>query len=151
MSCLLKTGHSSDRSGSHESGAIGKAGKTFSLQLFRWKWIAFPMLLALFVFAVHPEAWSQKTPEKGTFLADRHKAAKVDCAQCHKDKPTTPVASAVCSGCHPNVAKGEKIRDQLPNPHNGHMSYPECSDCHHVHRSSENQCAGCHHFEFRMR
>lgn len=109
------------------------------------------MTALFFVFAVNPVAWSQKPADKGALLADRHKSAKVECVQCHKDKPAAPVATAVCSSCHPNVAKGEKIREKLPNPHKAHMEYPDCSDCHHVHKASENQCAGCHNFEFRMR
>ncbi len=117
----------------------------------KWKGILCAIGALFFLFTISSAAWSQKPADKGALLADRHKAAKIECAQCHKDKPGAPVVAAVCSGCHPNVAKEEKIRAKLPNPHKAHMEYPDCSDCHHVHKASENQCAGCHNFEFKMR
>ncbi|MEN6423169.1 MAG: cytochrome c3 family protein [Smithella sp.] len=117
----------------------------------RWTKILCWMGILLFILAVSSAGWSQKTPETGALLGDRHKAAGVGCVQCHKDKPSAPVNTAVCSGCHPNVAKGETIREKLPNPHNAHMEYPACAECHHVHKPSDNQCAGCHSFNFRMR
>lgn len=103
------------------------------------------------LLTVSSAAWPQKPADKGALLADRHKEMKIECAQCHQGNPSAPVATPVCAGCHPNVAKGEKIRENLANPHNAHMSYPECADCHHVHKASENQCAGCHNFDYKMR
>ena len=117
----------------------------------KWKGMLCTIGVLFLLFTISSAAWSQKPADKGVLLGDRHKAVKIECAQCHKDKPAAPVAAAVCSGCHPNVAKEEKIRKNLPNPHKAHMEYPDCSDCHHVHKASENQCAGCHNFEFKMR
>lgn len=104
-----------------------------------------------FLLAASPAAWPQKAPDAGVLLGKRHEAAGIACAKCHQEKPAAPVSATVCSGCHPNVAKGEKIREKLPNPHNAHISYESCADCHHIHKASENQCAGCHNFEFKMR
>ncbi|HNY66819.1 MAG TPA: cytochrome c3 family protein [Deltaproteobacteria bacterium] len=109
------------------------------------------MGLLLFLFAAPHAAWTQSTPDAGALLGDRHKAAGIECARCHKDKPSAPVPASICTGCHADMAKSEKIRDNLPNPHNSHMPYPECSSCHHAHKPSENQCASCHNFSFRMR
>ena len=116
-----------------------------------WKGMVRTFGVVFLLFTVSAAVWAQKPADKGALLGDRHKAAKMACAQCHKDKPAAPVSAAVCSSCHPNVAKEEKIRAELPNPHKAHMEYAECADCHHIHKASENQCAGCHNFEFKMR
>lgn len=107
--------------------------------------------LCLFL-AVSHAAWSQKTPDSPeNLLLERHKAVGITCAQCHQEKPEAVVPTGVCSNCHPDVAKTETIRDNLPNPHNAHMTYPDCSDCHHIHKQSKNQCADCHNFDFKLR
>ncbi len=88
--------------------------------------------------------------EKKPLLADTHKALGVDCLQCHIDKPGTPVETATCIQCHDDIEKPEKARSGLPNPHNAHMSFEDCSQCHHAHKSSENQCNTCHKSEYKI-
>ena len=117
----------------------------------RWKKILCMTGIMFFLLVASPAAWSQKAPDTGVLLGKRHEAAGIACAKCHQEKPSAPVPAAVCSGCHPNIAKSETIRDKLPNPHNAHMSYEDCASCHHVHKPSENQCGSCHNFEFKMR
>jgi len=117
----------------------------------RWKKILCSIGTLLFLLMVSNAAWSQKTPDTDVLLGERHKAAGIGCVQCHKEKPSAPVSTGVCSGCHPNVAKSETIRETLPNPHNAHMPFPDCTSCHHAHKSSENQCRSCHKFDFKMR
>lgn len=89
-------------------------------------------------------------PAKKPLLADTHKAAGIDCLQCHKEKPGTPVETATCKSCHPDVEKGEKTKGGLPNPHDAHMPFPDCAQCHHIHKASENQCDACHSFGFKI-
>ncbi|MDD4242239.1 MAG: cytochrome c3 family protein [Smithellaceae bacterium] len=109
-------------------------------------------VILFFLLAASPAAWSQKAADSsGPFLGERHKTAGIACSRCHGEKPAAPVAAGICAGCHPNVAKTEKIREDLPNPHNAHMDYPDCTDCHHVHKASENQCGQCHNFDYKMR
>lgn len=108
--------------------------------------------ILFFLLAASPAVWPQKAlAGADVFLGERHKAAGIACARCHGEKPAAPVAAGICAGCHPNVAKTEKIRDDLPNPHNAHMDYPNCTDCHHIHKASENQCGQCHNFDYKMR
>jgi hypothetical protein len=82
--------------------------------------------------------------EAEKLLADKHKAAGIECASCHKETP--PAAEApkdVCLTCH------ENYKDQAASyidPHNAHTEFTRCSDCHHVHKKSENQCLQCHTF-----
>jgi len=117
----------------------------------KWK-KAFCLAGFLFLLLSTPcGVWSQKTSDQSVLLGERHKSAGIECAQCHEKKPPTPVPTAVCSSCHQGIAKSETIREHVPNPHKAHMSYPDCAECHHVHKASENKCSDCHNFEFKMR
>jgi fumarate reductase flavoprotein subunit len=92
---------------------------------------------------------SQKVPETGTFLADRHKTAGIECGGCHKENPPAQaVPAAVCLGCHTDITKAGETGGGQPNPHRAHMSYPECGSCHHSHKLSEDQCGNCHNFGY---
>jgi hypothetical protein len=94
-------------------------------------------------------ALSQETPDAGKFLANRHKAAGVECDGCHKENPPKKeVPTAVCSSCHTDITKAAETKEGQPNPHRAHMSYPDCKSCHHAHKPSENQCGNCHNFGY---
>jgi hypothetical protein len=95
-------------------------------------------------------AFAQPQPSvKKSLLGDKHKAAGVECLQCHQEKPGTLVATTICKGCHSEVEKAPKAKSGLPNPHDAHMPFPDCADCHHMHKASENQCDSCHSFGFK--
>ena len=82
------------------------------------------------------------------FLADRHQAKGMTCASCHKESPPkAAVPMAVCLGCHGPYGKvAEKTIAVSPNPHASHMGELPCENCHHAHKTSENQCNACHDF-----
>jgi hypothetical protein len=83
-------------------------------------------------------------------LIETHRAAGVECAQCHREQPPKlPPANAVCLGCHgQQQALASKTSAASPNPHAPpHLAEGEtqvCTDCHHVHRRSEVSCSTCH-------
>jgi len=83
--------------------------------------------------------------EAAALLADKHNKAGFDCTSCHQETPPAAEApTAVCLTCHANY------KDQASSyidPHNAHTEFTNCSDCHHVHKKSENQCLQCHTFE----
>ncbi|MFY9110396.1 MAG: cytochrome c3 family protein, partial [Desulfomonilia bacterium] len=104
----------------------------------------------LIMLASSDAAWSQGGPGAEGLLEQVHRDAGITCARCHGEKPSEPVPTAVCAGCHPNVKEPSPSGD-LHNPHDSHMPFPDCSSCHHAHKPSENQCNNCHNFEFKMR
>lgn len=77
-------------------------------------------------------------------LADKHKAAGIECTRCHRGKRGTPVSANACKSCHANVGDSETTVKGKPNPHNAHMYFPDCTSCHHIHKPSENKCGSCH-------
>lgn len=84
----------------------------------------------------------KELPE-GALLADKHDAAGISCSDCHaEDPPADAVATDTCMTCHEDY---QELAASYLDPHNAHISYSNCSDCHHVHRESEKICQGCHH------
>lgn len=87
------------------------------------------------------------TPIEALFLADKHKATGVECSDCHEESPpANDVSTDTCMTCH------EDYRDvalSSIDPHNAHIEYSNCGDCHHGHRESENQCMSCHSFSLK--
>jgi hypothetical protein len=84
----------------------------------------------------------KEVPE-GALLADKHDAAGISCGECHaEDPPASTVATDTCLTCHEDY---KDLAASYLDPHNAHISYANCSDCHHVHRESERICQGCHH------
>lgn len=81
------------------------------------------------------------------FLADTHKTSGVECSDCHDETPpANDVSTAKCMTCH------EDYRDvalSSIDPHNAHIEFTNCGDCHHAHRESENQCMSCHSFSLK--
>jgi fumarate reductase flavoprotein subunit len=82
------------------------------------------------------------------FLIDKHRAAGVNCAGCHKDAPPPNAPQAMaCLGCHGSYSQlAAKTAADQPNPHASHLGELTCSACHHVHMASELFCAQCHAF-----
>ena len=93
---------------------------------------------------VEKPAEVEKAPEAKQLLIDTHKAAGNSCKDCHVKPPKEGVANDICLNCH---ADFNKTSVPKIDPHNGHLKYPNCTDCHHVHKPSVNQCLGCHDFE----
>jgi fumarate reductase flavoprotein subunit len=92
---------------------------------------------------ISPEV--EETPEAALFLAGTHKSAGISCDDCHKTSPpTSDVSEAVCMTCHEDYK--ELTAGSYEDPHNAHIEFPSCGDCHHAHQASENQCLACHAF-----
>jgi hypothetical protein len=80
-------------------------------------------------------------------LGDKHEAAGMACNDCHEEEPPgNDVPEAVCLTCHGDY---NVIATSFIDPHNAHMTYSSCGDCHHAHQPSENQCLGCHSFSLQ--
>lgn len=80
---------------------------------------------------------------EGALLVDKHKAAGISCNDCHAGDPNaTAVTTDTCMTCHGDY---NEVAASYLDPHNAHISYSNCSDCHHLHRESEKICQGCHH------
>ncbi len=87
----------------------------------------------------------EKAPAAGQFLAGTHQSAGVSCNDCHQESPPgNEVPTAVCLTCHGDYK--DKTASSATDPHNAHMEFPDCGNCHHAHRASENQCLSCHDF-----
>jgi fumarate reductase flavoprotein subunit len=80
-------------------------------------------------------------------LADRHKASGIECSDCHEETPPgSLVPTGVCMTCHEDY---REVAASYLDPHNAHISYPDCGDCHHAHRPGEQICQGCHNFNLQ--
>jgi fumarate reductase flavoprotein subunit len=83
--------------------------------------------------------------EEDSELAGIHKSAGISCGDCHAESPPADaVLEATCLTCHDDYK--ELTAGTYEDPHNAHMAFRDCGDCHHVHRPSENQCLACHAF-----
>jgi len=88
----------------------------------------------------------EEASTEALLLGDRHKAAGMACNDCHAETPpASEVTTAVCLTCHEDY---KELAASSINPHNAHMKFSECGDCHYSHQVSENQCLGCHSDEF---
>ena len=83
------------------------------------------------------------------FLIDKHVAAGVTCAQCHKQSTATPPDMPTCLSCHGgSYAKlAEMTKGDEPNPHSSHRGEEPCASCHHVHMASVTLCNQCHTYD----
>jgi hypothetical protein len=83
--------------------------------------------------------------EDDGLLAGVHKSAGISCSDCHAESPpAAAVPEAACLTCHEDYQ--DLTADMYEDPHNAHITFPECGSCHHVHQPSENQCLACHAF-----
>jgi len=97
--------------------------------------------------AVEMPAEAEEAPEAAQLLADTHKTAGNSCKDCHVKPIKEGVASDVCLTCHGDY---KELTAADINPHDSHMVYASCVECHHVHKPSENQCLSCHEFDMQM-
>lgn len=98
--------------------------------------------------AVEKPAAVEEAPEVSKLLADTHKAAGILCNKCHeKMPPKDDIPSSACLACHANYK--ELTAALKINPHDAHVTYTRCGECHHVHKPSEVQCLSCHDFDMR--
>jgi hypothetical protein len=87
----------------------------------------------------------------GTFLADKHKAAGLECNGCHVEAPSKAPDMKVCLKCHgPYDALAAKTEKVNPNPHASHLGEEDCDSCHHGHKASVDRCGRCHAFGFKV-
>jgi hypothetical protein len=92
-------------------------------------------------------AETEETPEEALLLAYKHEAAGIECNDCHQEiPPAEAVPKEVCLTCHEDY---RELATSYPDPHNAHITYSGCGDCHHVHRQSEKVCLGCHNFSLQ--
>ena len=84
--------------------------------------------------------------EKPMLLGDRHQVAGVECASCHKeDPPSNSVPMDVCVSCHDEYSPSDRPpSNDYMDPHNSHVTFSDCSECHHAHKPSRDFCATCH-------
>ena len=102
--------------------------------------------------AVAADAGAQAPAAAGSFLADKHKAAGIDCKACHTESPSKPPTKKACLQCHgPSYASLATKTDKVePNPHASHQGDLDCASCHHGHKASVDFCAQCHTFGFTV-
>lgn len=90
-------------------------------------------------------AAAEVTAEEADLLIGTHKTAGISCSDCHAESPPAgEVSGASCLNCHEDYQ--ELTAELYFDPHNAHMSFPDCVNCHHVHQAGENQCLACHAF-----
>ena len=90
------------------------------------------------------QAQAAATVINASLLGDKHQANGMSCSDCHKKTPpSSDVSASICLNCHEDY---QKEAASNINPHNAHMTYDHCTDCHHAHRPSESQCLNCHSF-----
>ena len=79
-------------------------------------------------------------------LADKHKAAGIECVSCHGNDVTDMVSNRSCLVCHSSFEKlAERTSDMHINPHRSiHFMDYECAACHHGHKPLNNFCQNCH-------
>lgn len=84
---------------------------------------------------------------EASLLGDKHQANGMACSDCHKETPpASDVPTSICLNCH---ADYKKVVVSNINPHDTHMAYTHCGDCHHAHKASEIQCLQCHSFDLQ--
>jgi hypothetical protein len=84
--------------------------------------------------------------EKPMFLGDRHQASGIECGSCHKeDPPSNSVSTDVCISCHNEYSPSDKpASSDYMDPHNSHVTFSDCSECHNAHKTSKEFCSTCH-------
>ncbi len=115
------------------------------------KYLTFAVAAGVALFVAFGNS-SMLSADSAKLLADRHKAAGIECNSCHKETPPKEaVKTEVCTGCHGDydalAKRSEKVE---PNPHESHEGKIECGMCHHSHRVSDNYCSRCHAFGFKV-
>ncbi len=108
--------------------------------------------------------------EHGELLSNKHKAAQVDCIDCHENGIEDKVKETIwyvtddfddppakrhfdnqmCIKCHGDMDEMMAKTDKGAgvNPHNSHLGDLTCADCHKMHKQSKAACQNCHDFEF---
>jgi DnaJ-class molecular chaperone len=100
---------------------------------------SFAAVLFMMTVAVSGEAAAPDTN------ADRHRAHKVSCEDCHGKGPKKAVEMKQCFQCHGSYAKvAGKTKDLSPNPHDSHLGELECDVCHVGHKPNQFYCKTCH-------
>jgi hypothetical protein len=93
----------------------------------------------------------EDTAEKRLYLAGTHIDSGIECAGCHiEGSDDNDVSTSVCISCHGGFAEIASQGTSRIDPHNSHMMFSECSDCHHAHFPSQDQCQSCHNFGFQI-
>jgi len=90
----------------------------------------------------------EETVEEAMLLVDKHEAVGIGCNDCHEETPPDSlVPKVVCLTCHEDY---KELATSYLDPHNAHITYPDCGDCHHAHRASEIACQQCHSFNLQV-
>lgn len=88
------------------------------------------------------------------YLADRHIAAGMQCATCHKDgapKAGAVVSKDTCKSCHNPADLAKATANLNPNPHYNHLGDVNCTDCHKGHQQPQLMCNDCHKFSLKVK
>ena len=92
--------------------------------------------------------------EPSHFLADRHVARGMKCADCHADNKSLKMVgdNQICVSCHgdyPDMVKKTDGRYEV-NPHAQHDGLLPCTECHKGHTTSVNYCGQCHNYTYKV-
>lgn len=116
----------------------------------------FGLALALLAVAIMPlTVWAQENG--GHKLKGKHAEMGLACKDCHgTDAPTHRAPVAACKGCHdgaikiPEVTVNVSGRTEKASPHASHLGEVPCTQCHHMHKSSELYCNQCHQIDVKV-
>jgi Cytochrome c3 len=115
----------------------------------KWHLLLVALFLVPFPFLLVAVAQAPTAPGSGHgYLIDKHIAAGLTCASCHRDAPPPKAPEmTACTGCHGSYSQiAAKTAFDQPNPHASHLGEIPCAACHPVHRASESLCDQCHTF-----
>jgi len=105
------------------------------------------LLFLQFSCGTTKEHKAEEISKEPLLLENKHETAGIKCDDCHKETPPAEaVPKEVCLTCHEDY---KELVASYPNPHNAHITYSSCGDCHHVHRQSKNACLQCHDFDLQ--
>jgi len=79
------------------------------------------------------------------YLDYAHLSRGMTCATCHAaSTPTALVAMQTCMDCHRTAVPTPVINRRDSTPHNAHIGFLNCTQCHHAHNPFELYCNRCH-------
>ncbi len=79
------------------------------------------------------------------YLDYAHLSRGMTCETCHQTAtPTARPPMQVCIDCHPDTVPAIGAKRRGSTPHNAHLGFLNCFQCHHSHEPFELYCNRCH-------
>jgi fumarate reductase flavoprotein subunit len=93
------------------------------------------------------QAMTDALANNPTFLASQHRAAGLQCQNCHIPfPPNGALSNDICLSCHGgSYATVAALTPGSMNPHQSHIGEIPCVYCHFGHEPSVSQCTQCKH------